>query len=288
MKNKILALSFLISSTTAFADLTSAAIAGDFIAGFDFSEIGSVSNDVNGFQSSSDGLGSDVATIYTNGSFGSSSINQVSDGSAQVRFATYGRAARTATYRFDKGFDTTTDATPGGAATGQNSLLFKNLASTTSFVIGLDQGVDNRKDLVIEFDYMIVNFNDYDLFDIHYSADGSSYTELVPSSAANRFGDGPEYTLFPPSADNTWATTSSGGRDFNDLDGQDNGVVTIEKEDFTTIKYIRFDLLATDASEEFYLDNISITGSQAVPEASTYAFIAGALALGFAVIRRRK
>ncbi len=287
MKTKIFALSFLISSTTAFADLTSAAIAGDLIAGFDFSEIGSVSNDVDGFASSSDGLGSDIATIYTDGTFGSNSFNQVSDGSAQVRFATFGRAARTGTYRFDKGFDTTTDATPGGAATGQNSLLFKNLASTTSFVIGLNQGVDNTKDLVIEFDYMTKNVAGFDLFDIYYSADGSSYTELVPSSVGNRFGDGPEYTLFPPSADNTWATTSSGNRFYDDLDGQDTGVITIEQEDFTTIKYVRFDLLATNTSEEFYLDNISITGSQ-VPEASTYALIAGALALGFAVIRRRK
>lgn len=289
MKKTLLTIGILASSTAVHADLSSGSVAGSLLAGFDFSEIGSVSFDANGFKSSSDGLGSDVGTIYADGTNGSSDLNQTSESGTQFRFATSGRAPANPSFRYSAGFDNTITNQPATASSGQNSLRLLNSGSNASFVIALANGADNNQDLTVEFDYALNGSGwGFDVMNFYYSDDGISFTEHVPSTSAGNFALGPDYVLEKAATTNTWTTTTAAGLAYGTIDGQSNGVITVDKSDFSLIKYLKFEVEFTNASDEFYMDNISITGSQAVPEASTYALIAGALALGFAVIRRRK
>ena len=125
------------------------------------------------------------------------------------------------------------------------------------------------------------NFGDADgdWLDIEYSAGGTSASNFVSlNSTPTSAGVGTDY-FAETSVEDNWALSSSEVRRV--VDDQ-----VIDLSSVGNVKYIRFTIDASDIGSSLYLDNISVTG--AVPEPSTYALLAGVIALSFCIVRRKK
>lgn len=279
-KFSLIALTGSIFTGTAFADLTSGQVSGGLLAGWDFSGVSNVSNAVNAYTNDVSGISGYGGTINTNGSLGSDSLTQMPSSSANVRFASLGRAVSISSFRGQKGFDQSTTVTPGSTASGQVALKL-NSGSDFSFTIALNQAATN---VAVEFDWLMdgaANFGDSDgdWLDIEYSAGGTSASNFVSlNSTPISAGVGTDY-FAETSVEDNWALSSSEVRRV--VDDQ-----VIDLSSVGNVKYIRFTIDASDIGSSLYLDNISVTG--AVPEPSTYALLAGVIALSFCIVRRKK
>lgn len=279
-KFSLIALTGSIFTGTAFADLTSGQVSGGLLAGWDFSGVSNVSNAVNAYTNDVSGISGYGGTINTNGSLGSDSLTQMPSSSANVRFASLGRAVSISSFRGQKGFDQSTTVTPGSTASGQVALKL-NSGSDFSFTIALNQAATN---VAVEFDWLMdgaANFGDSDgdWLDIEYSAGGTSASNFVSlNSTQISAGVGTDY-FAETSVEDNWALSSSEVRRV--VDDQ-----VIDLSSVGNVKYIRFTIDASDIGSSLYLDNISVTG--AVPEPSTYALLAGVIALSFCIVRRKK
>ena len=279
-KFSLIALTGSIFTGTAFADLTSGQVSGGLLAGWDFSGVSNVSNAVNAYTNDVSGISGYGGTINTNGSLGSDSLTQMPSSSANVRFASLGRAVSISSFRGQKGFDQSTTVTPGSTASGQVALKL-NSGSDFSFTIALNQAATN---VAVEFDWLMdgaANFGDIDgdWLDIEYSAEGTSESNFVSlNSTPISAGVGTDY-FAETSVEDNWALSSSEVRRV--VDDQ-----VIDLSSVGNVKYIRFTIDASDIGSSLYLDNISVTG--AVPEPSTYALLAGVIALSFCIVRRKK
>ncbi|MGB0418088.1 MAG: PEP-CTERM sorting domain-containing protein [Opitutales bacterium] len=282
-KFSLIALTGSILTGTAFADLTSGQVSGGLLAGWDFSGVSNVSNAVNAYTNDVSGISGYGGTINTNGSLGSDSLTQMPSTSANVRFASLGRAVSINSFRGQKGFDQSTTVTPGSTASGQVALKL-NSGSAFSFTIALNQAATN---VAVEFDWLMdgaANFGDaqFDWLDIEYSAGGTAESNFVAYEPNDSATVGDDFYA-SRSTEDSWST-SSGQDAFHTLIDQSNSVIDLSA--LGNVKYIRFNVDASDLESSLYLDNISVTG--AVPEPSTYAIIAGVVALGLAIVRRKK
>ncbi len=279
-KLSLIALTGSILTGTAFADLTSGQVSGGLLAGWDFSGVSNVSNAVNAYTNDVSGISGYSGTINTNGSLGSDSLTQMPSSSANVRFASLGRAVSISSFRGQKGFDQSSTVTPGTAASGQVALKL-NSGSAFSFTIALNQAATN---VAVEFDWLMdgaANFGDGDgdWLDIEYSAGGTTESNFVSlNSTDSASGVGTDYYALVSNED-SWSVSSSGV--IRTVDDQ-----VIDLTNVGNVKYVRFTIDTSDIGSSLYLDNISVTG--VVPEPSTYALLAGVIALSFCIVRRKK
>lgn len=282
-KFSLIALTGSIFTGTAFADLTSGQVSGGLLAGWDFSGVSNVSNAVNAYTNDVSGISGYGGTINTNGSLGSDSLTQMPSSSANVRFASLGRAVSISSFRGQKGFDQSTTVTPGSTASGQVALKL-NSGSDFSFTIALNQAATN---VAVEFDWLMdgaADFGDaqFDWLDIEYSAGGTTNSNFVAHEPNSNATYGNDFYAVRSNED-AWQTSSAVSLVHGAI-SQSNSVIDLSA--LEKVKYIRFNVDASVLDSSLYLDNISVTG--AVPEPSTYAIIAGLLALGLAIVRRKK
>ena len=253
-----------ITLISAFVALTAlSANAQGLVAGWDFSDIPSVTGNVNGYAAEK--------TAVNNGYNTSGSIvTSLAQGSV-ISFASNGSAATGV--QFNDGFDTTTSDLFGGGATGQQSLNV--LSSPSASYNAFEVHFTASNNVVLNFDWLTGSTAaPTDFLNISYSTDGTSFSAFSP------------YGAF---ANNTaWGKTSDTG--FYAFIGQANAVVdlTSVSSGESTIQAIRFEVANVSASERIGFDNIHVAGTAAVPEPSAFAAIAGALALGFVAVRRRR
>jgi hypothetical protein len=240
----------------------------DFIAGWDFADLGGdgLGTLVNGFEN-------DVV-----GGVGSGTITTDLAQGSVINFASNGSQATGA--QFLNGFDQLNSAVFGAPATGQQSLNI--LSSPSSAFNAFTVNFTLANDVVINFDWLnsgAVASNFGDFINISYSMDGVTFTPftLPGSTAAGGYG------AF--AATSAWGKTTDSA--FYNFLNQSDAVLDLTSVSAANgIQAVRFEIEGVAPGDRLAFDNIHVAGS-IIPEPSSFAAIAGALALGLVAIRRR-
>jgi len=190
-------------------------------------------------------------TLHYDGSFGSTDVNP--DGSTDEIWPSSGNLSSNTSVG-TKLFDSSNSAISQGEGAQENNLALKLLSTTAVSIVFLA----DTTTIATSFTDWSVSFAGLDL-----TAGDSSPANIDVSFST----DGVNYG----------ATTT-----FN-LTGVDSAFSTGTFADATQTAYFKFDFGGTDLG----IDNVGITGT-VVPEPSSFAALVGALALGFAAVRRRR
>lgn len=240
------------------------------VAGWDFSGVANLGQTVDGYAAEK--------TAFNNGVTTSGSISSSLTQGTQINFAANGAAAGQP--QFNDGFSTTTSDLFGGAETGQQSLNF--LAGSAFNVVF---NFTDAYDVVINADWLTsLTGGATDILNISYSSDsGSSWTTYDKANG--------QYAALSSTSGWTQSTGNAGGFiGFVNGGAQSDMVIdlsSVTPNEFNTVNAVRFEFVNLNVNERVGLDNVHIAGT-AVPEPSAFAAIFGAVALGFAAIRRRR
>ena len=240
------------------------------VAGWDFSGVANLGQTVDGYAAEK--------TAFNNGVTTSGSISSSLTQGTQINFAANGAAAGQP--QFNDGFSTTTSDLFGGAETGQQSLNF-----TAGSAFNVVFNFTDAYDVVINADWLTsLTGGATDILNISYSSDsGSSWTTYDKANG--------QYAALSSTSGWTQSTGNAGGFiGFVNGGAQSDMVIdlsSVTPNEFNTVNAVRFEFVNLNVNERVGLDNVHIAGT-AVPEPSAFAAIFGAVALGFAAIRRRR
>lgn len=257
-----------IITLSAVALAAISANAQGLVAGWDFASAPSLDATVNGYAAEK--------TAFNNGVTTSGSISTSLTQNTQVYFSANGSAA--VNPQFNDGFSTTTSDLFGGAETGQQSLNF-----TAGSAFNVVFNFTDAYDVVINADWLTsLTGGVTDILNISYSSDsGSNWTTYDKANG--------QYVALGSTSGWTQSTGTAGGF-IGFVSSQSDMVIdlsSVTPDEFNTVNAVRFEFVNLNVNERVGLDNVHIAGT-AVPEPSAFAAIFGAVALGFAAIRRRR
>lgn len=237
------------------------------VAGWDFSGVAALDQTVNGY--------APERTNFNNGISTSGSISTSLIQNTEVQFAANGAAAGQP--GFNDGFDQTTSDLFGGGETGQQSLNFYTPASG-SFDVTFNFTPTN--DAVINFDWLTASTGfTSDILNVSYGIGGVFTAYEHPTNGSDAYWAGGSTAGWAQSTGNLGGLAPAFGSGQTDM--------VIDLDGLEAVDAIRFEFVNLASGERVGIDNVHIAGT-AVPEPSAFAAIFGAIALGFAAIRRRR
>jgi hypothetical protein len=238
------------------------------VAGWDFADVLALDTTVDGY--AAEKRTSNNNGFSTSGSISTNGLVQ----NSEVTFAANGAAAGQP--GFNDGFSQFTTDGFGGAETGQQSLNVYAPGGAFDLTFSFTESTD----VVFNFDWLTSTTGfTVDILDVSYSSDGSIFTPFAhPTNGDSAYWAGGSTAGWAQSTGNLGGLAPAFGAGQTDM--------SVDLTGLGPIQAVRLEFSGLGVGERVGIDNVHIAGT-AIPEPSSFAALAGLLALGFVALRRR-